>query len=53
MITKKKANIAPAKLARTSVTSACLVVVNNSCNISMIIPNTNENKSERNKGINL
>lgn len=53
MRTEKKANTAPATLARTSVTSACLVVVNNSCNISMTIPNTNENNIEINKDIKL
>lgn len=35
---KTLANIAPEKFAKTSNTSAFRVVVNNSCNISMVIP---------------
>ena len=50
MSTDKTANDAPVKLARTSKTSACLVVVNLSCSNSIVIPNKNENKNESNKG---
>ena len=38
--------IAPDKFAKTSNTSACLVVVNNSCAISIPIPKKTENRKE-------
>ena len=47
------ARAAPVKLAKTSKTSACLLVVNSSWSISMQIPKTNENRIEIAKGFKL
>jgi hypothetical protein len=43
--TKTNANIAPVKLAKTSKKSPFRVVVNWSCKISMLIPNTIEKET--------
>ena len=45
--------ISPVVFARTSKISALLVVVNNSCEISIPIPKTNENKTANIKGLNM
>lgn len=49
--TMKTANIAPTTLARTSRTSALLVVVIKFCNISIAIPKTKEKIKEYIKGL--
>ena len=45
-IIKTTLKIAPSKFAKTSNTSACLVMVNNPCAISILIPKKTENRKE-------
>lgn len=49
----KIAKLAPVILAKTSKKSAVLVVVTNSCNISIVIPKKTDNINEMKKGLNL
>ena len=49
----KTAKSAPTVFARTSKTSALLVVVNKPCNISIVIPKAKENTTEYSKDLNI